>query len=138
METDTGRKTICLAFIPSVMLFTWSNALALPPAKSNLNWGNHRLTARGASYATNDKHLHSLRITYGQAGGLANPMQDFGVPEEGVKHLPDVEAAVTGMESSLGGRHPKARDALPRQNLVCWCPVLFEDEQTSKFMLPSS
>ena len=38
-----------------------------------------------------------------------NPFQDFGQPEEGVKRLPEVEAAVRSLESSLGDRASKGK-----------------------------
>lgn len=37
-------------------------------------------------------------------GALPN---DFGTPEAGAKRLPEVEAAVRAMESTMGDRHPK-------------------------------
>lgn len=37
---------------------------------------------------------------------------DFGPPEEGVKRIPEVEAHVQAMETSLGVRHPRV-SALP-------------------------
>ena len=47
-----------------------------------------------------------------QAPG-SGAMPDFGSPEEGAKQLPEVEAAVRAMETSLGERHPKVRFRFP-------------------------
>ena len=54
-------------------------------------------------------------------GPGSGAMPDFGPPEEGAKQLPEVEAAVRGMETSLGERHPKVRFRFPLDAcLSCW------------------
>jgi hypothetical protein len=54
--------------------------------------------------------LYGIVLTVDVAGFQMPPggtLEKFGKPEDGAKHVLDVEAAVKAMELEMGDRHPK-------------------------------